>query len=449
MKLYDQLTRKQRRTITYDIALIMSLKGLAFPKTIEDLKEVGVFGPNIYGGRVYFTNEGVQAIRRICFFIEQTDKYHTLLIYNDIFQTIISEIDRWFNNELVPDCKEFLDPLYKKLSNLIKTFTFVCRVEGISLDGINEISIGGKVIQPYDPNFITGISYSTEKIPKRMRDEYSKSLVISGKEVGSHDGALERFYYNAEMCLSVIRLYSCVLFKDAINSIQIRLVNTCHGAYGNASCLGWSNERCSPLFTVYYKSDQEAKIDKQILKNLKQKYFFDDFSRIINKKDRTELEESILKSVYWFGEAQKDRFRVSKWIKLWSCMECFFTIKHKGISEALSRGITSILVAGGYSHKEYFSYNDTKNKIKRFYNLRSKAIHRAEYNHIERIDLEEFSYIVAFVIITMIPLTLKGYDTLRQVRRSAIRLDKVVNSKLSIFQIIKLKLLRKKKSSKV
>ena len=84
-------------------------------------------------------------------------------------------------------------------------------------------------------------------------------------------------------------LYSCILFRDAINSMQIRLVNTCHGAYRKASCLGWSNERCSPILKFYYKSDQEVKIDKQILENLKQTYFFNDLARIINKKDRTEL----------------------------------------------------------------------------------------------------------------------------------------------------------------
>ena len=105
------------------------------------------------------------------------------------------------------------------------------------------------------------------------------------------------------------------------------------------------------------------------------------------------MEEAIIKSLFW--KAQKDLSCASAWIKLWSCVECFFTLGEDEITELNARGISSILVFGGYSHKKYGDYEQLKKKIKNYYTLRSKVVHRAEYTHIDEIQLAEFSFIVA------------------------------------------------------
>ena len=76
-------------------------------------------------------------------------------------------------------------------------------------------------------------------------------------------------------------------------------------------------------------------------------------SSLVGKKQNNELENAILKALFWIGEAQKDRSYASAWIKLWSSMECFFTLGDKQITELNAQGIASILVYGGYSHKEF------------------------------------------------------------------------------------------------
>ena len=47
MTLYEELTSKQKRLVKRDIDLIFSLKGLSFPKTIEDIKQFGFFSPRV------------------------------------------------------------------------------------------------------------------------------------------------------------------------------------------------------------------------------------------------------------------------------------------------------------------------------------------------------------------------------------------------------------------
>ena len=94
-----------------------------------------------------------------------------------------------------------------------------------------------------------------------------------------------------------------------------------------------------------------------------------------------------------------------------------------------------MFVFGGYSHEKYGDYEQLKKKIKKYYALRSKVVHRAEYTHIDQILLEELSFIVAWVIITMVSLLARGYTTLAQVQEQAKRLDEV-KTKKDIFKKI-------------
>lgn len=151
-------------------------------------------------------------------------------------------------------------------------------------------------------------------------------------------------------------------------------------------------------------------------------------SGFIDKLNRSELEESIIKSLYWLGEAQKDRSDASSWVKLWSCLECFFTLGEDEITEKNARGISSLLIYGGYYHEQYRDYEVLKKKIKKFYGFRSKVVHHAEYTHIEEHLLLEFSYIVAWSIITMVSLIDRGYTQLSEIREKA---DMLESSSLS------------------
>jgi hypothetical protein len=431
MKLHDQLTPKQRRSIKRDLGLIFSLRGVVFPKSIEDLRQLGFLSPykiKIKDKQVYFSKKSKQAFERICGFIEDTDKFKNNLNYDNIFYEVLKEIERWFNQYLIPDDFEFIEPLDKKLESQISIFKFFCRVEGVLLKGINKLVIGNKEIVIYDPQLISGLEFSIERLPDIINEEYRNSLVISGKEIGSHSVALEKFYFNSELCISIIRLYSCILYRRAIHGMQVRLVNTCFGAYAPASSFGWDDAIKSPVFSRYFKDDYNIEIGEEQLSYLRETCFFDQLAILIEKDKKSEVEEAVVKSVFWFGEAQKDRIEVFKWIKLWSCMECFFSVNENDITESNARGISALLVYGGFKLEGLNDFRYIKGKIKEYYRMRSKAIHQAEFNHIERKILEEFSYIVAWVIIVMVSLSIRGYVNLSQIREQAIRLDNVKQS---------------------
>jgi len=127
-----------------------------------------------------------------------------------------------------------------------------------------------------------------------------------------------------------------------------------------------------------------------------------------------------------FAEAGNSVQRM-QFVKLWSCIECFFAITDEKITEANAKGIAAILVFGGYQVIAVDKYADTKRRVKQLYKLRSTALHRGRFGHIDSTDIDEFSGWVAWIIISMVSLSVRGYTTLKQVNEQVLRLDLITD----------------------
>ncbi len=312
------------------------------------------------------------------------------------------------------------------MSSKICDFSFVCRIHGVSLDGLGKVVLGRKVVNKYTTESIPELFGLDDEIKETIIKEFANNLVISGVEKGSQSIAQEKFYYNAELALSVLRLYSCALYDSAINQVRIRLIDNNVYSYNRPSCFFRANKENSlTTLTGYSELKQDFKIDSELIQILKTEYFFNEFSYLIDKKEKNELENAVVKSLFWIGEAQTDRSYASVWINLWSCVECFFVFGEDKVTERNASGISSILVYGGYSHEKYNDYKILKSKITKYYGLRSKIVHYAEHTHINEKLLEELSVMVAWVIISIISLIIdRGYTTLAEIQKEAERLDK-------------------------
>lgn len=162
---------------------------------------------------------------------------------------------------------------------------------------------------------------------------------------------------------------------------------------------------------------------------IKEHYFFDLLVKITNKKIKNELETSIHKAIYWFGKTQHDETLESKWIHLWSCMESIFTIKDDQITETNTIGIASLLIYGGYNIDFLGDYQEIKKKIKDYYKKRCKIVHAGVISIISNSDIENFSVMVAWIIISVAALCDRGYDSKQKVLDQAFRLDKITSKK--------------------
>jgi hypothetical protein len=114
-----------------------------------------------------------------------------------------------------------------------------------------------------------------------------------------------------------------------------------------------------------------------------------------------------------------------QFVKLWTCAECYFAIDREGVTELNAKGITTILTFAGFKIVDQNDYPEFKRRVKKLYGLRSKAIHRAEFGHVEKADLDELSHWIAWVIISMVALASRGYKTLKQIQEQTLRLDQI------------------------
>jgi len=168
---------------------------------------------------------------------------------------------------------------------------------------------------------------------------------------------------------------------------------------------------------------QDLPLDSIGTKYLTEQCFLRQMAVLVGMSERTELQGAIVRALYWMADAYRDRNPMMQFVKLWSCIECFFAITKERITDANAKGIASILVFGGYRVLEPGQYGDTKRRVEDLYDLRSQALHRAQFGHVDTSDLNQLSSWVAWIIVTMVSLSQRGYKTLEQVKEQVVRLD--------------------------
>lgn len=124
----------------------------------------------------------------------------------------------------------------------------------------------------------------------------------------------------------------------------------------------------------------------------------------------------------------KEQVRQVKLVKYWSCVEAFFSFDDEKITNAVSAGLASILVFGGFQFIPPSEYGATKKQIVNLYGPRLRAVHRGSHQHATERDVALFSQWVAWIIINMVELAERGYTTLKEVKEQTDRLDRLAKS---------------------
>ena len=127
---------------------------------------------------------------------------------------------------------------------------------------------------------------------------------------------------------------------------------------------------------------------------MRKECFFDRLTELSGLKDRTELQDAIVRALYWFADAHADRNTTMHFIKFWSCAECFFAITDQNVTEANALGIAMILTFAGYGIATVGEYAKFKRRLKAPYDLRSRAVKRSSVKSSCQ-ELEEFSRPIA------------------------------------------------------
>lgn len=193
--------------------------------------------------------------------------------------------------------------------------------------------------------------------------------------------------------------------------------------------LRWDSGGDNSQLTRKWGHEQDLTLDSKSVVDLIGHCFLKELAALPDQSDRSELQDAIVRSIYWFADAYKDSNPTMEFIRLWSCAECFFAIDEEGVTDDNARGFAAVLAFAGFRIVELQDYPGFKRRVKRLYDLRSKAIHRGFFGHIETSDLDDLSRWITWIIISMVSLSGRGYRTLRQVQRQTSRLDKLADKR--------------------
>ena len=225
----------------------------------------------------------------------------------------------------------------------------------------------------------------------------------------------------------MLAIVAASMHEGGANGFKIGIVMSPEEAVGRSVWFSWHEKHRS--LTTHYASPRGQLLpvnkileDESDMVRMVKRAFV-----ILQASERTQLEEAIARAVYWYSDAHRDPVVVMKLVKYWSCVEAFFSFDEEEITHAVSTGLTSILVFGGFRFVPTSEFMELKKQIISLYKLRSRAVHRGSHQHVTERDVAQFSQWVAWMIISMVALVEQGYKTINEVKAQTDRLSSLAD----------------------
>lgn len=424
---YDKMTPKQKRIIEKDVETIFSPRAFLRTPTLEVLKRLGPFHPSVkYKGRSIFLSEkGVAALGRLIDLLCDLPALTDTVSRREIDTQVQKSYNAWLEKDLQPTGQEFAEGVVGSLLAQVRSYEFLIQVEGIDLKDQKVLTLGSVRIQRSDQALLQDVKFEGNLDSESIYSQFKDSLWLIGSVKGSVDVASEQFEHRAVLTVGILAVCGALLYKGAIWRSRVRAVTSPLEHRKTVFSLRWEVGGSNPSLSQKWGAEQDLPLSSESVAYLTEVCFLKQLSALPDRRDRSELEDAIVRAIYWFAESYRDRNPIMQFVKLWACAECFFAIDRKEIAELNAKGISAVLTFAGFNIVGPGEYPAFKRRVKKLYGLRSKAVHRAEFGHVEIADLDELSHWVAWVIISMVALAGLGYTTLRQVHEQTSRLDRL------------------------
>ena len=417
------MTPKEKRIIEQDVNTLFSSRALPARPTIEEWTE----NPTVRTGQGDrpLSIVGLAALRRLTSRISDIPEVRDFCSPKEISEEVFDRYSSWVLLSGKPNGQEFTDDVVSALRAKVKVHELLIAIEGIDLVDQETIDLGGMKILRADRKLLEGVELGGILEPDWVYGLFQDKLWLTGTSEGSPAVAVRSFEHRAALTVGLLAVCGALLYKGAIWRSHVRLASS-PSSRSAWSILCWEQGGAEPRLINSREGTQNLPLNAESIAYLRRVCFLDRIVALVDEVERTEVQDAIVRALYWFGDAHGDRNPVMRFIKLWTCVECFFAIDDTEITEANARGITTLLTFVGYGIVEPKDYLKFKRRLKSLYELRSRAIHRAEFDLVENADLEEFSHWVGWMIVSMVALAERGYRTLAAVKGQALRLDRII-----------------------
>jgi hypothetical protein len=425
---YDELKPKTKRIIKSDLETLFSPRAL-LPADIETIKALGklaLFRELKYKGHsLFLSDDGAAALRRLTGAIFEMPSIADLVSESEVATEVKEQYNDWLEKHLQPDGDEFVGPIAEALLARVKEYHFLMKLDGLDLMDQEFLDLGAIRIQKPDEALLDTVKFGGLLDKEQVSKQFEGSLWLVGKSRGGPDVALERFELKVALTVGLLAVCGAILYEGAIWRSRVHPMLFPTEDKTPASLLTWERDGDHTSLSRRGGRKQDLPLGAKGIQYLTDQCFLRQMASLIGTRERTELQDAVVRGLYWMADAYRDPNPMMQFVKLWSCIECFFAITEEKITEANAKGIAAILVFGGYKVIEPSQYASTKRRVKQLYALRSKALHRAQFGHVDTSDLNELSSWIAWIIVTMVSLCQRGYKTLPQVKEQISRLDEL------------------------
>lgn len=430
------------RKLTHLWPTLTNPKNYVIPETIEEFKQLGsIFAPKIMisSRDCYFNEKAKGVLNDFVNTLHKIKEIEDTASYSIAYRTTIDSIESAIYSQQKHSKKPSPEKDIKKILRTIihhgqSSYQFFRIVDGIELKELDAVSFGDVKLFAFSEKHMSEINkyrksnnlngfYDKSIVPfirKYFNNKACISTIANGDEIKAEEIAIKKI----NQVINLLRFIICIFAYERIyeNRVKANLLAESYNMAENTFHININKKSISLSYGTSRKSLQKLPIDSQTINELKECCFFDDWIFILSKDKKTEIEEAILTSIYWIGEAQNDFDKESAFIKYWIALETLFSVSDDGITESLSRGVAILLAFGGYRFIGVGEVAKIFADTKKLYKKRSKIVHRGRYEHITPIELAEICQYAVWCVLTCFGLRTQGYKTLKQIKEETNRL---------------------------
>jgi len=424
------LLRKDLSRISRAVQVLFSMKGILRADEWKSLPPRQLLSRELrlHDNRsVFMSDAAYESLRTIVSIIHAADVFEDNAEFSDVWSACRAVVQGCLANGVMPENgAELVAMTTEKVNPQIDEFTFVVPLEGVTLE-LEVLRFGVVSIVPSTADWLLANARKpTEDLAKGLALSMKAPCWLVGSVRGTYKAAERKIELLARLTAGLLGILAAATYEGGAEGFRIRAVMVPEDGTRSGTTLAvWSKTIQELSFARRMAAGQPFPLDETFLKKMNSAdSVVSDAIATVQRQPRNDLEEAIVKAVYWYADAHLDSIEVMRFVKFWSCIETFFPAP-KNITKTVCLGATAVLVYGPLRSIPLADYQATKTRLTALYGLRSGAVHHAKHDHVSSRDIEELSQWAAWLVLNVVALNKRGVSERSTLLEECQRLDNI------------------------
>jgi len=343
-------------------------------------------------------------------------------------QEVFSECRRVIGDHLIPEVvklkgTQLVNSAYEALSPKVERHVFAMPLHGLEVDGLDRWEVGSFFLSKPDKSLLDvcrGDVRGDERIEMAWA-RMQNGVWLCGAAVGTTNFAEKDFFTGGNKIISALAIAFSLGHDKGAASMRIGITTE-----RPRNWFGYGEVQRSLRVSWHMGGSSAVRCSQDHMVELRdQTDWFMPLVKTLLEEEPTELESAMQRAAHWFRDAQSDADLDMRFLKFWSCIECFFSIDRGKTTNQIIDGLSAVLIHGGLRLSAPDDWKALRKSIDKLYTLRSEAVHDARHGHISFEDVVTVSTWAAAVIVSMGALHQQGYTTRKELQEQINRLTAI------------------------